>query len=153
MTHCPFFYFYRERDGLPLDSLFGVLLLLELENVLVEVELQVLVGVVDAQLLKTVFLYQTSVNLSFIFVTRAERKLKTYGEVLETEDVEDVDRCGSFALVDDRIDAIHQPSEKRTANEKTKLSTLFIYRFINSYKLSVFSLGPPWNTQNSLQSF
>jgi hypothetical protein len=31
MTHCPFFYFlnsYRERDGLPLDSLFGVLLLL-----------------------------------------------------------------------------------------------------------------------------
>lgn len=79
MTHCPFFYFlnsYRERDGLPLDSLFGVLLLLELENVLVEVELQILVGVVDAQLLKTVFLYQTSVNLSFVFVTRAERKLK-----------------------------------------------------------------------------
>jgi hypothetical protein len=83
--------------------------------VLVEVELQILVGVVDAQLLKTVFLYQTSVNLSFVFVTRAERKLKTYGEVLETKDVEDVDRCGSFALVDDRIDAIHQPTEKRTA--------------------------------------
>lgn len=51
---------------------------------------------------------------------------KTYGEVLETKDVEDVDRCGSFALVDDRIDAIHQPSEKRTAKSKTKLWTLFI---------------------------
>ena len=47
---------YRESDGLPLDAFFGVLLLLKLENVFVEVELQILVGVIDAQLLKTVFL-------------------------------------------------------------------------------------------------
>jgi hypothetical protein len=48
--------FYRVGDGLPLDFLLGVLLLLQLENVLVEVELQVFVGVVDAHLLKTVLL-------------------------------------------------------------------------------------------------
>ena len=46
--------------------------------------------------------------------------METYGKVFEAEDVEDVDRCGSLALVDDRIDAIHQPSEKRTAHNKTK---------------------------------
>ena len=48
---------YRESDRLPIDALFGVLLLLKLENVFVEVELQVLVGVVDAQLFETVFLH------------------------------------------------------------------------------------------------
>lgn len=55
---------YGESDGLPLDSLLGVLLLFQLENMLVEVELQVLVGVVDAQLLETVFLH-FFLNLKF----------------------------------------------------------------------------------------
>jgi hypothetical protein len=41
-------------DDLPLEVLLGVLLLLQLEDVLVEVELQCLVGVVDAQLLEAV---------------------------------------------------------------------------------------------------
>ena len=47
---------YSESDGLPLDAFFGVLLLLKLENVFIKVELQILVGVIDAQLFETVFL-------------------------------------------------------------------------------------------------
>lgn len=47
---------YGESDGLPLDALFGILLLFQLENMLIEVELQVLVGVVDTQLFETVLL-------------------------------------------------------------------------------------------------
>jgi hypothetical protein len=43
-----------ELDGGPCDLLLGVLLLLQAEDVLVEEELQRLVRVVDAQLLKTV---------------------------------------------------------------------------------------------------
>ncbi len=56
---------YGESDGLPLDSLLGVFLLFQLENMLVEVELQVLVGVVDAQLLETVFLHFRISNFFF----------------------------------------------------------------------------------------
>lgn len=41
-------------DDLPLEVLLGVLLLLQLEDVLVEVELQRLVRVVDAQLLEAI---------------------------------------------------------------------------------------------------
>ena len=43
-----------EVDVLPADLLLGVLLLLQLEDVLVEEVLQRLVGIVDAQLLKAV---------------------------------------------------------------------------------------------------
>ena len=45
-----------EADWIPLNLLFGVLRLLQLKNVLVEEVLQVLVGVVDAHLLKAVML-------------------------------------------------------------------------------------------------
>lgn len=48
---------YDKSDGLPFDALLGVLLLLQFENVLIKVELKVLVGVVDAQLFQTVFLF------------------------------------------------------------------------------------------------
>ena len=44
-------------DGGPLDLLLGVLGLLQLEDVLVEEVVQVLVGIVDAQLLKAILLY------------------------------------------------------------------------------------------------
>ena len=43
-----------EVDVLPADLLLGVLLLLQLEDVLVEEVLQCLIGIVDAQLLKAV---------------------------------------------------------------------------------------------------
>ena len=43
-----------ESDALPLDALLLVLLLLQGEHVLVELLLKLLVGVVDAQLLKRV---------------------------------------------------------------------------------------------------
>ena len=56
---------YGESDGLPLDPFLGVLLLFQLENVLVEVELQVLVGVVDAQLLETVLLQKATKDVCF----------------------------------------------------------------------------------------
>ena len=45
-----------ELHSLPTDALLPVLLLLQLEDVLVEVELQLLIGKVDTQLLKTVHL-------------------------------------------------------------------------------------------------
>ena len=45
-----------ELHSLPSDAFPGILFLLQLEDVLVEVELQLLVGKVDAQLLKTVHL-------------------------------------------------------------------------------------------------
>lgn len=38
---------------------------------------------------------------------------RTYGKVLEAENVKDVDRRGAFSLVDDAIDPIDQPSEER----------------------------------------
>lgn len=47
---------YRESNVLPRNLLLDVFLLLQLEDVFVEVELQVFVGVVDAQLLETVLL-------------------------------------------------------------------------------------------------
>lgn len=43
----------HEVNALPPNALLTVLLLLVLEHVLIEVELQVLIGVVDAELLKT----------------------------------------------------------------------------------------------------
>jgi hypothetical protein len=46
----------RVGDWSPLNLLFGVLCLLQLEDVLVEEVVQVLVGVVDAQLFKAVLL-------------------------------------------------------------------------------------------------
>jgi hypothetical protein len=55
-----------ETDVLPLNFLFGVFLLFQFENVLVEVKLQVFVGIVDAHLFKTVLLLgkkgETSAN-------------------------------------------------------------------------------------------
>lgn len=45
-----------EVDGLPVDTLSVVLLLLQLEDVLIEVKLELLIGKVDTQLLKTVHL-------------------------------------------------------------------------------------------------
>lgn len=47
---------YVVRNVLPLDFFFGVFLLFQFEYVLVEVHLQILVGVVNAQLFKTIFL-------------------------------------------------------------------------------------------------
>ena len=47
----------EELDGLPLDTLSGVLVLLGLERELDEDLLQLLVDVVDAQLLEAVFLH------------------------------------------------------------------------------------------------
>ena len=46
----------RVGDGSPLDLLLGVLGLLQLEDVLVEEVVQVLVGIVDAQLFEAVLL-------------------------------------------------------------------------------------------------
>lgn len=52
----PPFISYGESDGLPLDTFFCIFLLFQLENVLVKVELQVLVGVINAQLFEAIFL-------------------------------------------------------------------------------------------------
>lgn len=78
-------------NRLPFDFLLGVLLLFQFEHVLVEIELQILVGVVDAHLLKTVFL-----------------------EIFESENIQYVDRQKTITLVDCLVHAVHQPAEQRT---------------------------------------
>ena len=78
-------------DGGPVDFLLGVLLLLQFEYVLVEVKVEVLVGVIYAELLEAVL-----------------------REVLEAEYVQDGDGGGLLgALVHDVIDAGDQPGEQR----------------------------------------
>jgi hypothetical protein len=49
-------------DALPLDPLLAVLLLLVLEHMLIEVKLQMLVGIVDAELLIAVKVKKLSFN-------------------------------------------------------------------------------------------
>lgn len=117
----------RVADGLPLDPLFGVFLLLQLENVLVKVELQVLVGVIDAQLLKAVFLYFNPIDFNDYsnhmgMYQRQERE--SYWEVFEAKDVENVDGDGPFSLVDDRVDSIHQPAKQGAVSNSCKWSLL-----------------------------
>jgi hypothetical protein len=80
---------HRESYWIPFDLLLGVLLLLQLEDVLGKVVLEVLVGVVDAKLLKAVLL-----------------------EVLKAEDVEDRDGRALAALEDDLVDALDEPAEE-----------------------------------------
>ena len=82
----------RVIDRRPVDLLLGVFLLLQLEYVLVEVELKVLVGVIDAQLLEAVL-----------------------REVLEAEYIEYRDGGRLFRpFVDDVIDTSDQPGEQGT---------------------------------------
>ena len=81
----------NKGDLLPVDALLVVLLLLELEDVLVKVELELLVGVVDAKLLKRVF-----------------------HKVLETKDVEHTDE-GVLAPLADRVVDRAQNERKHAA--------------------------------------
>lgn len=57
-----------------------------------------------------------------------KKKKKIYGKVFKAENVEDVDRRGAFALVDDTIDPVHKPSEQRA--EKTKFVDSVDYGFV-----------------------
>ena len=75
-----------EVDLAPVYALAGVLLLLEFKDVLVEVKLQCLIGVVDTELLEAVDL-----------------------EVLEPEDVEDPDALMGVRNMNRRVDSLHQP--------------------------------------------
>lgn len=73
---------HRVIDGGPINFLFRVFLLLELEDMLVEVKLQILVRIIDAQLFKTVFC-----------------------EIFEAEDVQDRNgSCLFGALINNMID-------------------------------------------------
>jgi hypothetical protein len=47
---------YCIANGLPLNLLLGILLLLQFENVFIEVELEIFIGIVYTKLLKAVFL-------------------------------------------------------------------------------------------------
>ncbi|WPK27202.1 hypothetical protein PUMCH_004579 [Australozyma saopauloensis] len=81
----------------PLDLLLDVLFLLQLEHVLVELLLQLLVGVVDAELLERVLL-----------------------EVLESVDIkhsnERVDVLLHLRRTEVRVDVVHEPVEQRRIN-------------------------------------
>lgn len=75
----------------PIDFFLGVFLLLQLEYMLVKIELKILVGVIDAQLLEAVLC-----------------------EILEPEYIEYRDRGGLFrSFVDDVINTRDQPGKQR----------------------------------------
>lgn len=60
-------------NALPLDTLFAILLLLVLEHMLIEVKLQMLVGIVDAELLVAVVEKQNSNLVEPEIVAKAKR--------------------------------------------------------------------------------
>lgn len=49
---------YCIADGLPFDLLLGILLLLQFENMFIEVELKIFIGVIYTKLLKAVLLHK-----------------------------------------------------------------------------------------------
>lgn len=83
---------YGIIDGRPFNFLLRVLLLLELENMLVEIEVQILVCVIDAQLLKAVL-----------------------GKIFKSKYVEDTNGRGLLSsLVNDVINSSDQPGKQGT---------------------------------------
>lgn len=119
---------YIVRDILPLDFFLGVLLLFQFEYVLVEVNLQILVGVIDAQLFETVFLKHVNMDgkergrakpnrLESIVIislpSRRQQPRRRYLEVFETEYVQDRYGRRLFGpFVHDVVDPGHEPREQ-----------------------------------------
>ncbi|MPC26389.1 hypothetical protein E2C01_019525 [Portunus trituberculatus] len=120
---------HLELNVLPVNLLLGILLLLQLEDVLIEVKLQLLIGIVDAQLLKTVLLLADITNKIFVIHLSAivasyvyfvhglysyikKGSLNTHLEHFKAKDVQDGDVGLAGTLVDDVVDAPHQPGEQ-----------------------------------------
>jgi len=112
----------------PINLFSFVFLLFLLENVLIELLLQFLIGVVDAKLLETVYLHTLRQRHRFFYRKTAYRK------VFKTKDIQYTNKglalC-CFGLQDRLVDLLNQPIELPSVKRLRK-SISYISRLQNS---------------------